>query len=168
MRILSFDQALANTGWVLFEHDPDDGLEPIRTGLLTTDTSDKGHLGSLCRAQDIHAQVLDLVFRFGVPGVVLHESPPVAGRMSRPESSLLAALAIRMAYGDTTVEMVSGQRAKAIVAGNPKATKAEVRSGVLRRVPDLATLRPANEHTYDAAALAITYLHDQKEASDGQ
>lgn len=155
--VLSFDQALANTGWVWVTH-RGGGEYTLQAGMLVPpEMNAKGNELSLRRGGWLFDQIFGMVIE-GAPGVVLHEEPPVArGRMSRPESSLLAALAVRNAVGSKAVP-VSAQTAKKRFAGDPNADKRLVRQGLLSVFPPAATLKPLNEHIIDALALALVWI----------
>lgn len=163
--ILSFDQALANTGWVWIVH-KGGGEYMLQTGMLIPpEMNVKGNELSLRRGNWLFDQIFWMVIE-GSPDVVLHEEPPVArGRMSRPESSLLAALAIRNAAGPKAVA-VSAQKAKKRFAGDPNADKRLVRKGLLSVFPPAATLKPLNEHIIDALALALVWIENTYGGAD--
>lgn len=154
--ILAFDQSLRNTGWALLV-----GVEVVQTGMLKTTEVSKGHLDSLLRAERMYEDVGDLMASlYPRPQVIVHEMPPVAlpGRMMRPESSLLAALAIRIAVASipqVPVVMIGAQQAKRRWTGKGNAKKAEVKVAVLALDPHdtVRTMKPMNEHTIDAIAL---------------
>lgn len=158
LTVIAFDQALANTGWVQVQFKRGHLPIVIEVGMLGTEAPDlKGHAANLTRSLDLYHQ-FGWVLDRRVCDLVVHETPPVGSHMSRPESSLLAAdglwhTADRLGL---TVKMVANQRAKKILAGNAKVDKRGLRLAVLQHLPDLERRRPANEHTYDAAALALT------------
>ena len=152
--VLAFDQALANTGWCLMRP-----IYPyvIRTGVIRTDT-DIGHEGNLSRTILVHDAVKALIDTH--LDLVVHETPPVGPGMYRPESSLLAATAIRIAAHDhgVALTMAPAQRAKVRLTGDAQATKADIKAGIKKLWPHLPILGPWNEHVRDAIALGIVAM----------
>lgn len=165
-KILSFDQAIANTGYVVLEPDELEGVRITYMGLLQT-TSMPGHKweDALQRGTQLFAAVVELL-REHQPTLVLHETPPVAGGsgMYNTESSIVAASMIRAAAAllETPTDMISNNRVKAYLTGNRNAKKKEVRDALKKRF-ETQLKTPGfrlNEHTYDALGIAITYLED--------
>lgn len=155
--VVAFDQSLSSTGWAKVKIIG--GQAVVReVGNIKTSAVAKGHEDNLQRAMLVHRQVLQ-VMAMAKEGdtLVVHETPPVGGRMSRPESSLLAALGIRLAAQSLgmPLHMVGAQRAKKLLTGNSNADKKEVRATIDRVFPIVATLKPRNDDTYDAIALAL-------------
>lgn len=162
-RILAFDQALANTGWVLVNGNP---WRLYQTGAIRTSSVFQGHVGNLSRQQDLREEVGGLIETWN-PDLIVHETPPVGGRMQRPESSLLGASAIWSAALDRSVPlcMVSAQTAKKRLCDIRDADKRMVRKGLEQLLPE--TVFEAknkkmqwNEHVRDALALAVVASED--------
>lgn len=154
LRIIAFDQSLSDTGWALIQ-----GNEILEVGNIRPKTELTGHAGNLEKAEILHYEACCLFDRlngYAYPKLVI-ELPPVGNRMMRPESSLLAALAVRLAYPiiDGCV-MVGAQKAKKRITGTANATKKMVREGVLALNPAVSELPIKNEAIYDALALAWT------------
>jgi len=153
-RILSFDQSLSNTGWAYIEQG-----RVVETGNIRTEKEDKGHEDNLNRGVAVYIEVEGLFERFemGRDTLVVHETPPVGGRMMRPEASLVAATAIRIAAYRrwVPVAMVGAQRAKKRWTGNGNAKKGAVKEAVLRLHPYLKDLAPMNEAVIDAIAIGL-------------
>lgn len=158
-RILSFDQSLANTGWAYIVCG-----RVGETGNIKTEREDKGHEDNLNRATTVFVEVLGLMQRFemGRADLVVHETPPVGGRMMRPEASLMAATAIRIAAYQrwVPVGMVGAQKAKKRWTGNGNAKKGAVKEAVLRLHPYLKDLAPMNEAVIDAIAIGLLAAED--------
>lgn len=160
------DQSLTKTACVLFQ----DGI-PVRTAMLTPEAHDqiaRGHEESLQKAEDLARRFWSwLNDCYPSPTIVVHEMPPAGGRMSRPESSLLAALAVRhgwwryRAFSSQPAEvarMEAAQRAKKRWTGNGNATKAQVKNAVLGLLPaSVADLRPLNQDVADAIAIGMVF-----------
>ena len=135
-------------------------MRPIHPYLITAGTivteTDMGHEGNLKRACECYDAIKPLLVN-AVRPLVVHETPPVGDGMSRPESSLLAAVAIRIAAHEREipVHMVAAQRAKRRLTGRANATKPEMKDALARFWPHLPLKRPYNEHVRDTLALGI-------------
>lgn len=169
--VVAFDQALDNTGVVTY-----DGVSvsawtlrsPKETGALT------GHTKTYARSVALQQRVIDVLETLGFDNrvvVALYEAPASAGRMNRPESSLLGGHCVEWACailaddpdtGELTVHRVSGQRAKSVVTGNPRADKAEVREALKATYAPEQHGACTNDHERDALALIVTWIEDQK------
>lgn len=152
--ILAFDQSIAASGWAHL-HGQGGVLTIREVGMLPTEVSHKGHEGTLQRGATLHRLATPLILRIR-PHCIAHELPPVGGRMMRPESSLVAATAIRIAaaeYG-VSVKMYGAQPVKKLLTGNGNADKKEVRAALDRLFPILVEMKPRNDNTYDAVGLA--------------
>jgi len=155
--ILAFDQAVAATGWACLVATEDEvtirGLGTFKTVPITG-----GHEDTLLRAVQLHADFERLIDGLG-PDIVAHETPPVGARMSRPESSLVAATALRIAaaHAHIDVVMIGAQRAKKRLTGNGNATKPQVREALLSLLPSLSGHR-LNENVVDATAIGMTAI----------
>lgn len=159
-RILAFDQSLANTGWALIERTG--GVSA--TGNLKTDpTESKGHEDTLQRGSILYGRYRSLIESLG-PDLVVHEMPPVGGRMMRPESSLVSANALRNACLGLSVpvEMYGAQKAKKRWTGNGNAKKNEVKEALRRLDPTLASRKPMNEAIFDAIAIGWLACEEQR------
>jgi Holliday junction resolvasome RuvABC endonuclease subunit len=170
--LLSFDQSLSNTGYVVLENAvlTDGGkLGFVATGMLKARDDVKGHEKVLDRAMDLFWEVQD-VSREYRPTWVTYETPPVGGRMSRPESSLLGAHSIRLAAlienPFVKLETVSRQKAAKRWTGNGNADKKVVRAALEALLKYHQIDRPEgpwNEHVVDALSLGLLFM----EGSDG-
>lgn len=169
--MMAFDQSLSNTGMVLIEMNIDGVHRVVGTGMIRTEATPplKGHAANLVRSKDIFLEVIHLLSAHK-PDMVVVETPPVGPKMSRPESSLLAADAIihaveainAVGMGEVQIgyDIVSAQRAKKFLTGKANADKKLIRQPVDALLPSLASHKPCNEHIYDAAALALTYARE--------
>jgi Holliday junction resolvasome RuvABC endonuclease subunit len=166
--IMAFDQAIANTGWVVMHYDFFDpplmyAIGTIKVPTLEARTSWDD---TLERSTRLMGAVVDLLYLY-CPDLVLHEMPPVGtGPFVRAAySSVVAATAVRCAAATRNMDIaqVSANSAKKCLTGNGNAKKPEVRKAVqalidggeLKRNPDEKF--QLNEHITDAIALAWTY-----------
>jgi Holliday junction resolvasome RuvABC endonuclease subunit len=164
--VLSFDQSLSSTGWVHLRATPGH-VQIMDTGTLVNAGDPlKGSARVLDRFEELVQQLRSMqhLLRDGI--LIVHESPPSAAMM-RPESSLLAAAAVRVAL-DVGVDMVQGQHVKKIVTGNGNAKKAEVAKAVkaMTWIQGIDLLK--NEHQRDALAIAVTFMIDEKVAHEAR
>lgn len=125
--LLCVDQSLAKSGWILGRGD----RVMVTTGVLAKgkDVTLDG-LATFTRADDLFLEALALIKEIK-PMVVVHERPPVGGgRMVRPESSIMSAVAWRNAAKLCKVPtlMVARQKAAKLLTGNGNAKKAVVQS----------------------------------------
>jgi Holliday junction resolvasome RuvABC endonuclease subunit len=165
--VISFDQALANTGWVLIDYRrPVPAI--IAGGTIKTRPSDDRTSwdDTLERASIILDGVNELLDTYSVD-LVLHEMPPVgSGPFVRASyASVVASVAVRGAahqHGLRT-EHVAARKVKKHLTGNAGAKKKEVQDAIEKRIAngELADESPVrikyNEHIYDAIGIAITY-----------
>jgi Holliday junction resolvasome RuvABC endonuclease subunit len=167
--IISFDQSLANTGYVVLKPDEMDGVQIKAMGLFQTHASpDMMQWESdFHRSIQLFTFVTELIGEH-LPTLILHETPPVghAARMFRTESSIVTATVIRNVAALTSIptQMVSANRVKAYLTGNRNAKKKEVADALKKRF-EIQLKTPGfrlNEHTFDALGVAITYLEEQK------
>lgn len=167
--MVAFDQSLSNTGFLIVKFSVDGAHVVSETGMIRTETpaSLRGHAANLSRSTAVFRQVVELL-EGECPDMVLVETPPVGPKMSRPESSLLAADAVFHAVESVNREhhtqigygLGAAQRAKKFLTGKANADKKAIRDPVLHFLPDLKNYSPLNEHIYDAAAIALTYAKD--------
>ena len=163
--VVAFDQALANTGYVICEIADDKPFVVTEMGTLHTTTTDgrtawDDNFYRTCELESAVSLLLDEKS----PDLVLCEMPPVgqSGKMRRTESSILAASAIWSARWPLPVEMVAARKVKKHLTDNPSASKTEVRQALEERFGDALdnSLFHKNEHTFDALGIAVTYLED--------
>lgn len=167
-RILALDQTIAKTGWVCVEAQDGALVRILGQGQIKTEVPEVSHEGTLRRAVICADQYGALIDSFlpmvqGAPFTVVHEMPPVGAWLSRGESSLCAAVALRITmakYIDVPVVMVAAQHAKKVVTDNGNAKKAEVKAALMRLVPFTATMGRFNQDVADALALAYTFARE--------
>lgn len=168
--MLAFDQTLAKAGFVWLVHDVD-GLEVVSSEMLKTGSTEGkgGHEENLTRGVRQYEAFRNLLASFyGLRGkcMVVHEAPPDGGgNIRRPESSLMASLALRIAVRDmgfTLAPQVAPIEHRKIVCGNPKADKLEEH----RALAELAGSLPikgyelvTNVDKRDALCVALSALH---------
>lgn len=166
-RIMAVDQSLSATGMVwLAVGRRELTVHQTWTFRSEADEDADGHEQNLQRAMNLGNQIHD-VFREVYRNVtyVAHEGPPVGGgRILRPESSLLAALALRHAAARWEVPiaaMVQPQTHKRVVCGNGNATKKEEHAALAQlatSLPILGYSLVTNEATRDALCVGIAHL----------
>jgi Holliday junction resolvasome RuvABC endonuclease subunit len=160
--VLAFDQSLASTGWVLLSVHGDSGSTVVLTGTLRNVGDPlKGSARVLERFDELRADLYDITRLVLPETLIVHESPPSAAMM-RPESSLLAAAAVRTVFSPRKVGAVQGQHVKKVVTGNGNAAKPEVAKAVkaMTWIQGIDLLK--NEHQRDALAIAVTFMIDEK------
>lgn len=156
-RLLAFDQTLAKAASILLV--VRGTIVPFSSAMHETSEMARGNEDSLLRGTDLFLRFKRLLADLH-PDLVSHETPPVSSiraKMSRPESSLCAALALRCAAADLgiPVHMVGAQRGKTRLTGNSKAEKRDVKAAIERMVPEVLQLKPWNQDISDAMAVGI-------------
>jgi len=164
MRVLAFDQTLKHTGVVdvVFRGT---NIEVMNHKTLTFDHDLAGNAAVLQAAtlyyEPIRSEiVIHFGFTAGTNPDILFEQPPLANKVIRPESAMMAGLCIKLVCyrAGFPCEMVQAQRTKTDWAANARATKAQVKRGILEKLPHLkGQMVKATEHEWDALALAMTY-----------
>lgn len=174
--VLSFDQSLANTGWLYFSVREAQVLVHAR-GTLRTSSSLTGWRANFAQAEQIaHAmgpQVDDKLMeapeevpRF--PEAVVLELPSAHGH--RTDSSMLAAYEIDR-YSRTwwmPTLFMAIQKSRTILGGsNIRNDKKGGHKALARYLPESAS-RQWNEHQRDAAINGLAYLHELKQNEGAQ
>ena len=157
-RILAFDQSLSDTGWAMIE----------RTGAISacgnlkSTSPHKGHEDTLVRSEYLFRQYHSLISTMA-PTLIVHELPPVGGRMARPESSLCSSVAIRCAASlkGIPVRMYGAQKAKKRWTGDGNADKRKVADAIKEMDPTLVGRRPMNQAICDAIAVGWLGLEER-------
>lgn len=165
--VMAFDQSLSATGVVVLVNDGVEGLRVLWAGTVRTKTTEGlgGHEENLERALDIRHRYTEVLNNRWIKDMsVVHEMVPVGGPLRSPESSLLAAVALRIAAEDLGCPLepsVAPKRHRKAICGNANAKKPEAH----RALTNLATLLPiggyslvTNEATRDALAIGLTHL----------
>jgi Holliday junction resolvasome RuvABC endonuclease subunit len=159
-RILAVDQSISNTGWALIERTG--GISA--TGNIKTEQGPvKGHEDTLTRGTEVFSRYLTLISSLK-PDLIVHETPPVGGKMMRPESSLVSAAALRHAalVHQVPIRMIGAQKAKKRWTGNGNAEKALVKEAIRRLDPMVAQRKPLNEGIYDAIAIGWVACEEER------
>jgi Holliday junction resolvasome RuvABC endonuclease subunit len=166
--LLLVDQSLASSGVVCMSFGSTTTLRYWLTlkSLIALD----GPVPSLDRAAQLSTEFSKLI-QFSschLDGIV-YETPPLSmNGLQRPESSLLAAAALRIAAHQSYLPAyaISANRAKNLITGNSNAKKKDVREVLLNQFPFLQNHR-LNEHQIDACALGLSYafLHSSQQSS---
>jgi hypothetical protein len=171
--VLAFDQTFSSTGWALVWCDGEGTIEVWAKGYLNETkripdvpavddvlmrTSNMGH-----RIKEVFIQVRTEEIRHNVARfVVVHEQPMLNGY--RPESALLGAREVRRVAEEEQrpVTTVSNTRRITLLCepdDRPNG-KPAIKRALLRYLP--VGEKGWNEHTRDALALALVYLHDKE------
>jgi crossover junction endodeoxyribonuclease RuvC len=160
--VLGVDQTITNTGWAIVQfwkdHEQIWRIEVIQTGMIKTEpTGLKGYYDTYARLDliwDAYQALLD-AHKYCE---LAHEMPAVFGK--RTDSSMLAANTLRNVarLQHRPIHMYGAQNIKKAVTGNGNASKADVKSAVKSLAPTVVNCKPANEHTYDAVAIAIRHM----------
>jgi Holliday junction resolvasome RuvABC endonuclease subunit len=165
--VLCFDQTVNATGWAIIAHD-DAGLTIPATGTVRPPPEDElsGFEASLVRALYVSKMFVTVMLTTSIfePDAIVHEMPAVAGY--RIESSLLAALGVRMAASTVlplSVHMISNQSMKALLLHPDQREEKKYVGHMLTRYLTLNSQRGQtwNQHNHDAVALGLTYLHQK-------
>lgn len=154
--ILTFDAALANTGWSLINNNGR-RLEVLAAGTLRTDSDKTSHERTYDRAQMLLDELQKIFVQYGDrANDVVCERPAVAGH--RIESALLGAFAVHVASRGR-MQLVSRTHVLSLLLGPGTHTKAAARTAARCWVPDRGAA-PFNEHIADAELAAITHMFD--------
>jgi Holliday junction resolvasome RuvABC endonuclease subunit len=139
-------------------------VDELARGMWQAPEAVKGHEATLSIAALEYEYFRSIIGKWG-PNRVVHEMPPVGGAMARPESSLVAATALRCAaaYFDTPVSMIGAQKAKKRWTGNGNAKKPEVKKALEAWRPQLRVEKPWNHDLADALALGLTWAETRGE-----
>jgi hypothetical protein len=165
-RVLVFDPALSNTGWVKFRVSwlgrkaPRFAVE--ERGTLRVKTDQPGYLGTYDKASRMRGLIQEVVWReqgYHLPYDIAWEAPAVAGR--RLESSLIAGFLVYEA-ANRVGTAVSANHASYQLTGNPSHDKRAIAAAVARYVPE-SEGRTWNEHQRDALAIGLSFSLDAPE-----
>ena len=164
--VLAFDQSLNATGYVLLRCDRGHLCIEQASQIPMPEISAKGHEANLLKGVALWQRMCAVLTATasGYPGAeIAHETPPVGGRMARPESSLLSALSLRIAAATFgwEVTMVGAQKAKRWIAGNANADKKTAHAALAQHFGDLPGYEYiTNEAKCDALMIALTILKE--------
>lgn len=159
--VVALDQALANTGIVLCRF-TEKKCQVLTKDMVSPSYSLSGYpamLGCAVHYKSfLAARLNDHIICGGAQEVVYEQ--PAARSVFRPESSLLAAYAIELIAEDLNVKAssVQAQVPKTDWASNSRATKAQLRAGIIEKFPELKDqMGRANEHQWDALGIALSH-----------
>ncbi len=166
--VLSFDQSLANTGYVVLDYCLAVGVSILEMDVVHTYTvnNNTSWTDTFQRATQLAPHVSSLIIKYH-PRIILHEMPPIGKGpfVHRSDSSIVTAVAIWLVadMGEIPVAMVAANKMKKHLTGNPKASKAEVRAALEARYDEKLRMPGfrRNEHTFDALGIAVTYLEGE-------
>jgi hypothetical protein len=162
LRVLALDQALAHTGLVEVSfHGPTFEIEEHQTITLGDDLAGNTAVlaGGTKYFMSMRQVLMDHIV-MGRPQVVVYELPPNPNKLHRYESAMMGALVLSILCDQLNLEhdMVQAQAVKTLWAANPKATKTQLKYGILEKFPGLkTTMAKATEHEWDALGMALTY-----------
>lgn len=167
--VIAFDQSLSKTAGMCVHREGDEVVvRGIRQFAGHTDTC--GDEGNLQKGVAIYHRFIE--FLMSMKGhhpdeqiTVVHEAPPVGGgAIMRPESSLLAAQALRIAADRLDIpvaSMVSPAQHKKVICGNARADKPEAHAALAQlamTLPIRGYERVTNADKRDALCVGLTYL----------
>lgn len=166
---LAFDQSLAATGFVHLSLSAHGGLfvADAQTFRTTATEGKGGHEENLDRALLQYRNFKKALFGYHFRGgfTVVHEMVPVGGgKLTRPESSLLAAHSLRTAVADLELEIapsVAVVEHRKVICGNHKADKREAHAALAQLAEELDILNykaVTNDNTRDALCVALAHL----------
>lgn len=168
--VLAFDQSLDAFGWVSLSNTKE-SCRITSAGSFSTSKDYrkpgttqplKGHPLNLERGVEVYERVREMFRPLADNIDVVWETPPAGGKMARPESSLLSALAIKIAAKERGIVpvMLGAQTCKKLFTGNSNAEKPVAHRAMMHQVSgwmmDIDTI--TNEAKRDALLLAITHL----------
>lgn len=137
--VLAFDQSLSGCAAVALIRREDELLVYATEMFKTSHVQAGGHEENLQRAIELSDKIISWLYGMGIrPGewIIAHEAPPIGGgRLIRPESSLLASLAVRVACKQFRLPvalMVSKQAHAHFICGKSKADKKEHHEVLMR------------------------------------
>lgn len=162
VRVLSFDAALTNTGWLLMEIT--DQPRVYARGTIRPKTELTGYRGTWAKAQYLEAELSVLFDDMNdLWDELAVEAPPVGGG-ARTESSLIAGMLVWAHYPGRCRD-IAPPHMSAVLLGDHRMRsdekKAATREFVISMIPEAAG-RDWNEHQRDAAAIGFTRLHDMR------
>lgn len=166
-RVLAFDQTLGSTGWVDLRVEGG-ALSVFMAQTLRPPTfQSKGHELNLDRSVAMQGLITETILALHAEAeidLVVHETPPAANRVQRPESSLLAAHCVRYACAQAglPVVMVGAQVARKVLTGNARTDKAETHAALRAQYGGIEGYEHVtNEHERDALALVLAHLREE-------
>lgn len=165
LNVLAFDQTIAKTGWAYVIFIAGSPILKATGTIVQEATGIKGYEDYLVRAMTLRREINAVYQRVATATLlnldVVHEAPPMGGgKLNKPESSLTAAVVVRLTCPGAT--SVHARHARKVLTGNVNADKKQVREALFRYWPSFAEIKPMNYDISDAIALAIT--HATKEA----
>lgn len=169
--VIAVDQSLGATGIVAMSHEAEK-ITVWDAASYESKSNEIGHEANLRRTLDVSVFLHEFLTQFHEVGwVVRHELPLKITQVSlgyRPESSLLAAAAVRFAADDLSMpvaEMMDARRHKKITSGNANAGKIEHHAALMTLAADLGITgleKVTNEGKRDALSIAIAHLYVEK------
>ena len=169
-RVLAFDQSLAATGAVVLNHIGLGGPTIIAAKVISTPatTEEKSTRESdVHRALILRQRITEWLRTLLIDGiVVVHEAVPEGPYIHRIESSLLSALAVRIACEDYGVPLAStpsipARTHKKFACGNANASKSEHGNAIKKLGAEMPIGNfnlISNEATRDALSVALCAL----------
>lgn len=159
--VLSFDQALTNTGWVVLRAD-ETTVRLLATGTIRTKRRKEltGLPYTFDQLDQIAEELAVIARQHGEANRIVAEYPNVGGGY-RTDSSAMAAREIHRVFPD--LKLISNTHARSVLGG-PKCAKDNSKRELHNAIIEHLDETPArwNEHQRDAAALGLTHLYDMK------
>jgi hypothetical protein len=165
-RIIAVDQSLSATGLVVILVSADH-LSILRSDTLRGVAADEcaGYEETLQRALNLGKQLATTLGMVPDIDELVHEGVPIGGgKIVRPESSLMASLALRQEaglWGIPVKPMVQPQTHRRVVCGNQNASKKEEHEALAtlaQSLPIIGYELITNEATRDALCVGIAHL----------
>lgn len=165
-RIIAVDQSLSATGLVVIRVGADHLSILWSTTLRGVVSEDvKGYEETLQKATNLGKQLATALGQVPDIDELVHEGVPIGGgKIVRPESSLMASLALRHEadlWGIPVKPMVQPQTHRRVVCGNAGASKKEEHEGLAKLASSLPIIGyelVTNEATRDALCVGIAHL----------
>jgi hypothetical protein len=166
-RALCVDQSLGALGLVYLA--VDDGVIEVRKSVSFTGDADPAATGwekDLQETENLRQKLTEEFRGIQQEGgwTLYHEAPPLGGRITHPESSLLASAALRAAVVDAGLArgpMIQPQSWKRLTINVPNATKVEIKKLLIpfaARLPVKGLEAVTNEAQRDALGVGLASL----------
>jgi hypothetical protein len=169
--VLAFDQTVTKSGFAMVRSGHD-GLWVVGGDLLVPKAGERltGFEQTLVKAVAMHRAItLATILLGGSVDAIVHEMPAVQGY--RIESSLMAAMSVRIAAGESArgvpIFMVSNQSMRAILNHpDERYEKKHVGIAIDTLIPrERRTVKRWNQDVHDAVGLALAHLYQKAHKS---
>lgn len=160
-KVLAFDAALRNTGWVILVNTRNYGPGCLAHGTIRLTTEERSYLATWDLAWQLRKAVFDVIQEAGTDFDIVVEAPSVGGG-HRTESSLVAGLQVWQQGQEhrKIVVPVAADHVSTVLCGNRRHDKKEIAAAVAKWIPG-SERRDWTEHERDAAAAGLANLYDR-------